>query len=45
MLNGKDLKIGIELSVTINGQIERAFELDLKQILDDLNLTERVKIE
>lgn len=45
MRNGKGLKIGIELSVTIDGQLERAFEYDLKQILDDLNLTERVKIK
>jgi hypothetical protein len=41
---GSDFKIGIEFSVTIDGQLERAFEADLKQILDDLGLTERVQI-
>ena len=36
---GSDLKIGIEFSVTIDGQLERTFEADLKQIFDDLGLT------
>jgi hypothetical protein len=43
--SGSDLKIGIEFSVTIDGQLERTFEADLKQILEDLGLTGRVQIE
>lgn len=43
--SGTDLKIGVDFSVTIDGQLERSFESDLKQILDDLNLTGRVRVE
>ena len=43
--SGKDLKIGIEFSVTIDRQIEKTFESDLKQILEDLGLTGRVWFE
>jgi hypothetical protein len=42
---GSDTKIGIEFSVTIDGQLERTFEADLKQIFDDLGLTGRAQIE
>jgi len=31
--------------VTIDGQLERTFEADLKQIFDDLGLTGRAQIE
>ncbi len=43
--SGADLKIGIEFSVTIDRQIERTFENELKQILEDLGLTGRVQSE
>jgi|GEM_PF-565371 len=42
---GSDLKIGIEFSVTIDGQLAQSFETDLKQILEDLGLTGRIHVE
>lgn len=43
--SGSDLKIGIEFFVTVDGQIARSFENDLKQILEDLGLTGCIQIE
>jgi len=43
--SGSDLKIGIELSVIIDGHLAQSFEADLKQILEDLGLTGRIDIE
>ena len=43
--SGSDLKIGIEFSVTIDGQLAQSFETDLKQILEDLGLTGRIHVE
>ena len=42
--SGSDLKIGIEFSVTVDGQNAQSLENDLKQILDDLGLTGRIEI-
>jgi hypothetical protein len=42
---GSDLKIGIEFSVTVEGQLAQSFETDLKQILEDLGLTGRIHVE
>lgn len=42
--SGSDLKIGIEFSVTVDGQLARSFETDIRQILEDLGLTGSVKI-
>ena len=42
--SGSDLRIGIEFAVTAQGQLAQSLEADLKQILDDLGLTDRVKI-
>lgn len=42
--SGSDLRIGIEFAVTAQGQLAQSIEADLKQILDDLGLTDRVKI-
>jgi len=42
---GSDLKIGIEFSVTIDGQLAQSFETDLKQMLEDLGLTGRIHVE
>jgi hypothetical protein len=43
--SGADLKIGIEFSVTVNTKLEKSFESEIRQIIDDLGLTERLKIE
>ena len=43
--NGTDLKIGIDFSVTIDRPLEGTFEADLQQILEDLGLSGRVRIE
>jgi len=43
--SGSELKIGIEFSVTVETGVAQSFQTDLKQILDDLGLTERVRIE
>jgi hypothetical protein len=43
--SGSDLKIGIEFSVTVEGQLAQSFETDLKQILEDLGLTGRIHVE
>ena len=43
--SGKDLRIGIDFTVTIDGQFERTFEADLKQILEDLGLSGRLYLE
>jgi hypothetical protein len=42
--SGANLKIGVEFSVTVESGTSRSFEADLKQILDDLGLTGRVRI-
>ncbi|MFO8101892.1 MAG: DUF499 domain-containing protein, partial [Dehalococcoidia bacterium] len=43
--SGSDLRIGVDFSVNVDGQQERAFTADLKQILEDLGLTGQVEIE
>lgn len=43
--SGTDLKIGIDFSVNIDSQLEKSFESDLQQILEDLGLNGRVQIE
>lgn len=43
--SGSELKIGINFSVTVEGGVAQSLETDLKQILDDLGLSERVRIE
>jgi len=43
--SGSELKIGIEFSVTIEGQLAQSFEADLKQILEDLGLTGRIQVK
>jgi Predicted ATPase (AAA+ superfamily) len=42
---GSDLKVGVEFSITIEAEAAKALESDLRQILDDLSLTNRVRIE
>ncbi|RJQ44118.1 MAG: ATP-binding protein [Gaiellales bacterium] len=41
---GSGLKIGIEFSVTVDGQNAQSLENDLKQILEDLGLTRCIEI-
>ncbi len=43
--SGSELKIGIEFSVTVETSIAQSFFNELKQILEDLNLSDRVQIE
>ena len=42
---GSDLKIGINFSVTVESGVAQSFQADLKQILDDLGLVDRVRVE
>jgi hypothetical protein len=43
--SGSDLKVGIDFSVTVDGQLANSFEMDIRQILEDLGLTGRVRID
>jgi hypothetical protein len=43
--SGSDLKIGIEFSVTVERGMAGSLEADLRQILDDLGLSDRVRVE
>ena len=43
--SGSDLKIGINFSVTVDNDFSTAFESDVRQILNDLGLSDKVQIE
>jgi len=43
--SGTDLKIGVDFSVTVGAESARSVESDLRQILEDLGLITRIKIE
>jgi hypothetical protein len=43
--SGSDLKIGVNFSVTVAAESVRSVESDLRQILEDLGLGGRIKIE
>jgi hypothetical protein len=43
--SGSDLKIGVDFSVTVNAESARNIETDLRQILEDLGLSGKIKIE
>lgn len=43
--SGSDLKVGVDFSVTVRGDAAGGLTADLRQILADLGLTERVRIE
>ncbi|MGA2464000.1 MAG: DUF499 domain-containing protein [Thermodesulfobacteriota bacterium] len=43
--SGSDLKIGVDFSVTINAESARGLESDLRQIIEDLGLRDKIKIE
>ena len=40
-----DLSVGIELSVSVDSQFAQSLGMELKQILNDLNLGDRVRVE
>ena len=43
--SGDDLSVGIELSVSVDSQFAQSLGTELKQILNDLNLGDRVRVE
>jgi hypothetical protein len=43
--SGSDLKIGVDFSVTINAESVRSVESDFRQIIEDLGLKGKIKIE
>jgi len=43
--SGSDLKIGINFSVNIDSNLASSFETDLKQILEDMGLTDQLEME
>lgn len=43
--SGADLKVGVDFSVTLDAQLARNLEADLRQALADLGLADRVRIE
>ena len=43
--SGDDLNVGIELSVSVGSQFAKNMEAELMQILDDLGLSDRVRLE
>jgi hypothetical protein len=43
--SGTDLKIGVDFSVTLNAESVRSIESELRQVLEDLGLTGKIKIE
>ena len=43
--SGSDLKIGVDFSVTINTESARSVEAELRQILEDLGLKDKITIE
>ncbi len=42
--SGTDLKISVEFSVTVNGENTKNFEMELRQILDDLGVLKQMHI-
>ena len=42
--SGSDLKIGIRFSVTVQADRAESLEADLRQILEDLGLSNRVQV-
>ena len=43
--SGDDLSVGIEFSVNVGSQLGQSMEMELKQVLDDLGLGDRVRVE
>ena len=43
--SGNELQIGIDFSVTVESDVAKTFEADIRQILEDLGLTGKVRME
>jgi hypothetical protein len=43
--SGSDLKVGVDFSVTVNRDVAGSLTSDLRQILDDLGLSDTVRLE
>ena len=43
--SGTELKIGIDFSVTVDNDVSTAFESDVRQILNDLGLSDKVRVD
>jgi hypothetical protein len=43
--SGSDLKLGVDFSVTVNRDVAKSLTADLRQILEDLGLTDKVRLE
>ena len=43
--SGSEVKIGIDFSVTVDNEVSRAFESDIRQILSDLGLSDKVRVD
>ena len=43
--SGDDLSVGVEFSVSVDADLSQAFQLELQQALDDLGLTDQVRVE
>lgn len=42
---GTDIQVGIEFSVTVENDVAKAFESEIRQILDDLGLGDKIRLE
>jgi hypothetical protein len=42
--SGSDLKVSVDFSVTVNKDVAGSLTSDLRQILDDLGLADKVEI-
>jgi hypothetical protein len=43
--SGSDLQVNVSFTVTVDDQNAHNFQAELRQILADLNLSEKIKIE
>ena len=43
--SSEDLSVGIEFSFSVGSAVARQMEVELRQILDDLGLADRVRVE
>jgi hypothetical protein len=43
--SGKDLRVGIEFLVTVDNNVANTFESELRMILEDLGLTDKVRLD
>ena len=43
--SGSDLRVNVEFFLSVNSQFAQSLEMELKQILDDLSIGDRVRVE